>query len=169
MDVFPKCPLYTLHNALDAVVQFTNRQTIAIPGPSPPPMFHSKLDEGCPHLPSKPASSDEALGGIHHQSVYKLSLNGTTQMRRHPVVARNDKMKLNRNYEQEVSIPDKFLAHEEEFLDLFSTVENLQDHHLGRIFSAEHSIELSPNDARPVRCAPYYDGLKALQFAAKEI
>lgn len=89
-------------------------------------------------------------------------------MSRHKAVKISDDIS-NTDWQEELSFPDKYLAYQDKFINMFTQFESINNGQLGSIIVVQPRIELDEMDKRPIHSVPYRAGPEQREFGKKEI
>lgn len=126
-------------------------------------IVYIKYDERSPRL--QPPASTHPISVVH----YNQTINRLLQVELHDTVQKQDDEYLKRNWDDEVTIADKYEKCRPEFLKLLGELEDIRESHLRQTAPARHSFEVVQNRVSPDCSAPYKTSAKTRLLAATRI
>lgn len=79
----------------------------------------------------------------------------------HKALQKIDEERIEQDWRRKVKTSDFYVECKEEYIEMLFDFASTWDGYLRQINIAKNRFELSPSDAKPVRCVPYRAGLKA--------
>lgn len=164
LDVCKQGSFYIIiANRSNSVIKPTEYQCVAGRIPQPSEIIDIKNNEYVLYSPS--ISSCKYVNYVH----YKPAPNRFQQMKEHETVELNDDDCLNNEWQEELTIPDKYKEQCPKLLRLMDEFADLWHERLGRSKAAKHCIELTDNHVRSVHRTAYRARTTTIEFAVIEI
>lgn len=145
------------------VLKLAKNQFVVATSLPPPRIPHVKDDEYSAYPPS--GTSFEHFSIMHYESAPDC----LERLRGDKKVQQNDDYNLNKKWQDESTIADKYENHRSEFLDVFAEFANRWTVLIRRIMNAKHHMLPTDDSVHLVHSAPYKTMLFERHFTATEI